>query len=109
MIKLTVEEPGEIVVLVFNDANTPQELERYFDEYFKLLEKYAKSSKHVFFKIDQLDMDGRWLDFATHWLNLRNTIQFVSLDEEILNTIVFPFGPEATFHKTIEDAMKAAK
>lgn len=105
MIKMIVEKQEKFIIFIFNDENSPEELEKYFDEYFQTIEHYAKSSARVFFRIDALDMDGRWLDFATYWLRYRGSIHFVCSDEEIYDTIVFPFGPEATFHKTVKDAI----
>jgi len=109
MIKMIVEKREKFVIFIFNDENSPKELEKCFDEYFQTIEHYAQSSEQVFFKIVALDMDGRWLDLATYWLRYRDSIHFVCSDGEICDTIIFPFGPEATFHKTVEEAISALK
>ncbi|MGH7494149.1 MAG: hypothetical protein ACREOO_17380 [bacterium] len=64
---------------------------------------------HTEFKIDNIDMGGRWLDFADFWLSKAGAICFVCSDENIMDIISTPFGPEATFHATVEDAINAIK
>ena len=109
MMRLSVKKKEEVVTLVFDDANTLSELQKCSEEYGKIIDQYAKSSERVIFKVDGIDMDGMWLNTAQYWLTKRPSIHFVCSDENILDTIIVFFGPEATFHKTMEEAISALK
>ncbi len=109
MIRLTVEGYEDFVILVIDNANTIEDEIKFIDDYFERIDQFAKSSSRVLFKIDDLDSDGVWHDFARFWLARKETIHFVYRNEEILSTIILLFGPEATFHKTVEEAIRTLK
>jgi hypothetical protein len=105
MVRLTVEKYGKFVILVFDDKNTPPGPEGCFDEYEKIVANYMKSSGKVLFKIDEMDIDGLWSGLAHKWVEQRGFIHFVCANEEIEDIISFHFGPKATIHRTVEEAV----